>query len=264
MIQFKPYIKHSKCYPPNTITEFLAHPGGQNDLIQLAVFNHHRFAFYFWAIWLRELSKNYKKSPDLISFDWHQDLAYPADCQKDELRELNLDNEFEISFYSSYRLNPLNDNHILSAAYLDLINDVWVLCKQKSSGDAWKPEYIVDYKGRTHTIRKFENVENLQKELFASSVERMFFDIDLDYFTIENNLGFDEVFDYMDKKDIISLLSLDSGLMEWILKRTQGITIALDPKYTGGISKSLEYLELISNFWFDNSIGNRNIKWKHL
>jgi hypothetical protein len=42
-----------------------------------------------------------------------------------------------------------------------------------------------------------------------------------------------------------------------------GITIALEPEFTGGISKSMKYLSLVEKLWFE-PIGNHHVKWKHL
>ncbi len=265
MVNFNPAHKYSKSYPPNSIHNFLRHPSGKNLAIQIALFNHHRFAFFYWNLWKDELLKDYKKvSVDLVSYDWHQDLVYPQDDHKVELEKLDLENNFEVSFFSSYRLNSLNDSHIMSAVYLDIINDVWVLCRQGRFDRDWEDEYLVDYLGKKHIIRKFRNEEDLQKALFSSKIQNVFFDVDLDYFTINNNIEPNDKFKYMKNEEIKNLLSPDNKLIKWIFDRLQGITIALEPEYTGGISKSMKFLSLIEKLWFSNSIGNFHVQWKHL
>lgn len=44
----------------------------------------------------------------------------------------------------------------------------------------------------------------------------------------------------------------------------EAIQIALEPEFTGGTSKSLKYLSLIENLWFDKPLGNFHVKLKHL
>lgn len=262
MINFNARNKYSKPYPPNSIKDYLAHPSGINESIQISLFNHHRFAFYFWSQWKNDLIK--KKNIDLISFDWHQDLVYPDSIEKTELENLEIDNTFEVSCFSSFRLSPLNDTHIMSAVYLDLINDVWILCRQGSSQNSWEDKYFEDYKGKKHKIRKFKTEEELKDALFLSNIQNVFFDIDLDYFTLNNNIEPNEKFRYMKDKEIKNLLSYENELIKWIFERLEGITIALEPEFTGGISKSLKYMSLIEKLWFNKPIGNWNIKWNHL
>lgn len=265
MVNYNPHNKYSKSYPPNSIHNFLGHPSGINTSVQIGLFNHHRFAFYYWNLWKNEsLKENGKIDIDLLSYDWHQDLVYPQESCKKELTNLDTKNSFEISFFSSYRLNSLNDSHIMSAVYLDIVNDVWILCRQGKFEQDWKDEYLDDYKGKKHTIRKFKTEESLQKALFLSKIKNVFFDIDLDYFTLNNNIEPKDKYKYMKDSEIKNLLSCDNILIQWIFERLDGITIALEPEHTGGISKSFKYLSSIEKLWFDKPLGNFDVQWKHL
>lgn len=265
MVNFQASNKYSKSYPPNSVHDFLAHPSVANDVISIAVFNSHRFAFYFWNLWKKELIMERSISDiDLITYDWHQDLVYPSEGEKKELRELNLENDFEVSFYSSYRLSTLNDTHIMSAVYLDLIGDVWVLCRQGTFESDWEDEDFEDCKGKKHTIRKFKTEAELRAALLGSEIQNVFFDIDLDYFTLNNNIEPKDKFRYMKDTEIRDLISADNVLIQWIFERLSGITIALEPGFTGGISKSLKYLSLIEKNWFIKPLGNHHIRWRHL
>lgn len=257
MIEYK--LQYPQCSaPPNTVTQILGHASGRNEAIELALFNDHRFAFYFWAKWNQKFLKPF----DLVTFDWHQDLVYPEEFQKKELERIDLKNLGEVSYFSWARLNPLNDTHIMSSAYLNHIGDIWVLCKQ---GDNWEEEYIYDFLGQKHTVRKFKTAKELWHEIKTYTIERLYFDIDLDFFTIENDTSNSDLFySYETNKFIEELLSPNNELTNWILKRTEGLTIALEPGCTGGISKSLEILSVIETFWFKQSIGPRNNNWKHL
>lgn len=96
------------------------------------------------------------------------------------------------------------------------------------------------YKGRKHRIRKFRNKELLFEQLKLRQISNVFLDIDLDYFTIENSSANDRhFFTDEDKEEIRDTFSLEGDFMKWIFQRLEGFTLALEPKHTGGISKSL-------------------------
>lgn len=263
MIEVKPRNEYSNSTPANSEYQILGHPSGNlSKSIELALFNEHRFAFYYWLKW--NLKKDFKIVPDLITFDWHQDLAYPCETIKSELENLDLNNKFEISFFSWARLNSLNDDHILAATYLNQLNDIWVVCKQNHFSD-WDDEEIIDFRGNKHTIRKFPNKDRLFEQLVNSKISNVYLDIDLDYFTIENSTSNDkQKFTYMRKKEIEDTFSIDSDFMKWLFQRIDGFTIALEPEHTGGISKSLKYLSLLNKILFEGAILHWDCNWKHL
>jgi len=263
MIKVEPRNEYSNSAPANSEYQILGHPSGnKNKSIELALFNEHRFAFYYWLKW--NLQNNIRKAPDLITFDWHQDLIYPCDTIKSELENLDLKSKFEISLFSWARLNPLNDDHILAAAYLNQLNDIWVVCKQNHCSD-WDDEEIIDFQGKKHRIRKFPNKAELFKKLTTYKISNIFLDIDLDYFTIENSTSNDKHrFTYMNKKEIEEIFSINDDFMRWIFQRMDGFTIALEPEHTGGISISLKYLSLLNKILFEGNILHWDCKWKHL
>lgn len=248
--------------PPNCDHQILLHPSGnKQECIELAIFNEHRFAFYYWIKW--NSTRTYQEVPDLVTFDWHQDLAYPCDGQKEELRKLDHKNLEEVAFFTWSRLCSLNDDHIISAAYLNQLKDIWVVCKQSRHSD-WSDEEIIDYQGNVHKIRKFPNPEELHRNIIKSKTEHIYFDIDLDYFTIKNSTSNDKrIFTYVPNNEISEHFSWDSELMKWILKRMDGFTIALEPEHTGGITKSLKYLKLLNQIFFKGRIFHK-CKWRHL
>jgi len=263
------YTSSHKSYssPPNVVGALLTHASqGRKKEIEMAAFNEHRFAFYFWAKWKKENKIN--PTPDLITFDWHQDLA-PAK-NKEQLRKLNVKNLFEVSFFAWAKLSIANDDHILAAAYLDLIGDVHVVCKEaplnppkgrKStplSEDAGRRirndgivKEIIDCKGKKHFIRKYENEQALMDNIQTQNIEHLYFDIDLDYFTIENKSSNKEQrFTYMKDREIKEIFNLETPFIQWIFKRMEGLTIAFEPDYTGGIDKSMKYYNLLDKLWF--------------
>ena len=262
MIKYE--LRNEYCsWPANSYYQILRHPSGDlNKSIELALINEHRFSFYYWIKW--NLKNKVKLIPDLVTFDWHQDLAYPNDNDIEELKILDLKNPFEISCFSWARLNPLNDNHILSATYLNQIKDIWVVCKQNHFSD-WNDEQIVDLYNNIHKIRKFPDKDSLYNKLRESKITNLYFDIDIDYFTIENSTSNDKhKFTYMKNKEIENIFSLDSDFMQWIFDRMDGFTIALEPEHTGGVSKSLKYLTLLNKIFFNGDILHWNCEWKHL
>ena len=40
--------------PPGALREILSHPINESQAIELAVFQEHRFAFFYWNKWIRE------------------------------------------------------------------------------------------------------------------------------------------------------------------------------------------------------------------
>ncbi|SBW05731.1 hypothetical protein KL86DYS2_12844 [uncultured Dysgonomonas sp.] len=72
----------------------------------------------------------------------------------------------EVSFYAWAKLYPHNDNHIVSATYLNLIGDIYVVCKQTHYGkinDGVKK--FKDVHGNVHYNRKFESHEQLMQHV---------------------------------------------------------------------------------------------------
>jgi len=49
MIEVKPRNEYSNSKPPNSDYQILSHPSGNiSKSFELALFNEHRFAFYYW------------------------------------------------------------------------------------------------------------------------------------------------------------------------------------------------------------------------
>lgn len=262
MINMK--LRNESCSEPaNSDSVILKHPSGNSShSIELAYFNDHRYAFYYWSQWRHKQKQD--QIPDLITFDWHQDLGFPSEESKLELKQLDFDNNGEISFYAWARLNPNNDDHILAAAYANLIGNVWVVCKQNQFND-WGDEEIIDMYGNKHVIKKFKEWEHMSVEVMSCDIPSIYLDIDLDFFTIENNTSNDRYFfTYMKDDEIKNIFNPATDFTKWIFERMEGFTIALEPKCTGGISKSLKYISLLTDLFFDQNFHNWECNWKHL
>ena len=258
MIEFRnPY--HIE--PPGVLRQILSHPVKESEAIELAIFKEHRFAFFYWNKWIQE-SKN-EKPPCLVSLDWHQDLCYPEDIEKEWLDNLNLSSDAEVSLHSWAKLAGNNDGHILCAAYLNLVGNIYVHCRQQPFQDAWKDEEIIDKFGNRHIIKKFRTYPDLQDEMLESSETSVFFDIDLDFFSLKNGLNDGSFkFTYLKEKEIRKMLHKDNPLIHWIFERLKGITIATEPEHCGGLLKSNRLLDLINKIYFNPNLFSPNCNWK--
>ena len=130
------------------------------------------------------MGKKQQSPIDLVTLDWHQDLVYPEDCQKEELKALNIENTFETSFYAWARLSTLNDDHIVAAMYKNIIGNVYVICKQDMDRRGYD-ENIIDMSGNIHFIKKFTTTYEAYDYLMNTKIDKVFLDIDLDFFTIK-------------------------------------------------------------------------------
>lgn len=248
--------------PPGSNKQILPHPIGQNRAIELAIFQEHRYAFFYWLKWTKEKMKG--QPPCLVSLDWHQDLCFPCETEKTWLNQLDQSDDGEVALFAWSKLAGNNDGHILSAAYLNLIGDIYVHCRQAVFEHDWEDEKLIDINGNAHHIRKFKTYKELEKQLLMTSEESVYFDIDLDFFTINNPYnGKGNKFTYMAKKQIIELLSYERPLIQWIFNRLAGFTIATEPEHCGGLLKSNELLDTINKIYFEPDLFSRNCEWKH-
>jgi hypothetical protein len=77
--------------PPGCQYQIISHPSGADRAFEVAVFQEHRFAFFYWLKWRFELGPD-APPPLLVSLDWHEDLAVPCGRECDELKVLQLMN----------------------------------------------------------------------------------------------------------------------------------------------------------------------------
>lgn len=263
--------------PPGSLSELLSHPYyGDQISIEISIFNDHRYAFFFWNKWTKRLMTegSISYSPSLVTLDWHQDLVYPTETEKEWLRKLDLSNNKDVALYSWANLSHINDTHIMAAAYLNIIGDIYVHCRQGKFDRDWEDIEFVDRYGNTHMIKKFKEYKDLEKCLLASEKNNVYFDIDLDFFTLNNPLqvgGGSGNYTYLPERTIKGMLHHNNPLMHWVFQRLQGITIATEPEHTGGLLKSNRLLNTINKIWFKPSLftsrpgqWDKETQWKHL
>ncbi|WP_428738700.1 hypothetical protein [Sulfurimonas sp.] len=250
---------------PNADSTLINAPDGSDTTIEVGLFKDHRFAFYFWFKWwkqtTRKLNDDTQKAPSLISIDWHRDLCAPCDSEKTDLESLNLNSYKEVALFSWDKLNPLNDGHILSAVYLNLIGDVYVLCKQDED---LEEENFIDRWGYVHKVKCFSTKEELLAEVKKDQVEDIYFDIDLDYFTESDEAcGAGENMNLRDD-EVVYILDIESDFMDWIFQNMRGMTIATEPEFCGGIKNSNKIYDLLDSTLFYSQLFSYEAKWKHL
>ncbi len=251
--------------PPGCNIQILDHPHYPHIGLELSLFNDHRYAFYFWNRWTQKYGFEQDRityAPSLVTLDWHQDLKPPTTNQKKLLRNLDLTNKAGVALYSWANLGEDNDTHIMAAAYLNIIGDVYVHCRQGSNNE-WKDEHIKDRYGNIHTIKKFKKFIDLESYLLNSGEQGVYFDIDLDFFTISNPLSWGQAgssFTYLPDRKIREMLNPDRPLISWVLQRLWGFTIALEPEFTGGLLKSHKYLNILDQLYFKPSLFTHHSK----
>jgi hypothetical protein len=242
---------------PNADYSILQHPSGLDESLEVALVKDHRFVFYFWFKWWKEINEPYP----LITIDWHKDLCAPSDIEKEDLKNLNLNSYKDVAFFSWDKLNRLNDGHILAASYLNIIGDIYVLCKQ----DNISKESFKDYQGNEHKVVCFHSIEKLYEEVLEKNFSNLYFDIDLDYFTESEDIcGGGENLKLMSDNDILSILNPNSNFIKWIFERIRGMTIATEPKFCGGLRNSNYLYSLLDDTFFKPQLFSKKCRWKHL
>jgi hypothetical protein len=246
--------------PPGTYFSILPHPSCIDESVEVAVVQDHRFAFFYWLKWKNGFGFE-APSPILISFDWHEDLAWPEESECEELNALNTNDYKSIATFCWEKLHSQNDGHILSAAYLDLIGDIYVLRKQ----DRLSTFDFYDVNGKAHVVRCYSSIDKLLTEIKQVNDTKVFFDIDLDYFTESTEpSGGGEHLQLVPDEDIITMLNPASDLFIWMFKRLAGITIATEPLFCGGLVNSNHLLSVVNDALFYPQLLSHRPNWKHL
>ena len=257
------FIKHiGFLEPPGCMREILLHPFHMDRCIELSVFQEHRFAFYYWLKWSNELDP---EVPSLITYDWHQDLAPPYQDELPELKGLDTKNKGEVALYTWTKLSHHNDVQIRSALLLNKVKDVYIICRQDVGRK--EREIVIDFYGNRHTIYIFKDVTDFDTHLPNIRDQKVYFDIDLDFFTYGNPTSMKSPFDdkrytYMKRSNVHDLLSADNPTINWIFKRLAGFTIATEPEFCGGLKKSNYFLKIIEDLYFTPSLFHKQLHGK--
>lgn len=241
--------------PPGCYVTIIEQPRSEDESMEVAVFSEHRFAFFYWTRWTKRFSS---APPDLVSLDYHTDTAPPCADVQHALSQLDLSNETQVALAAWLDLHPHNDSHILSAAYLNLIGDIYVLQKQ---GDALEPEEFTDVNGNVHVIYVFETEEDLIAALRVASSPDVYFDVDIDFFTHYADDAEEHV--PVPVKEVRAVLDTNGPLLRWVLPRVRGMTIALEPEYCGGLRGSHGLFNAVDDLLFFPGLGRGDCAWRH-
>lgn len=239
-------------------------PGDLRSCCTIGIVHEHRFAFYYWALYSHEKGTRGQR-PILITLDSHDDVGVPSEVVTDDLDNLHIGNRTELGLFAWLRLRRLNDGHILPALYLNFFSDVYVLMNNDEDSEDFKSFHEelqqADREGNVHTVKYYQHLDRLLLDLPPDSP--VFLDIDLDFFADDNPekelLGSEQL-----KSDsfISSFLSIDGPLLEPLLNRIVGVTIALEPRYCGGLLNSLHVLDILNRELFDGTLCTNDCKWK--
>lgn len=248
-------VDPSGCTPPGTYSETIPHPGIADRNIEKAIIMEHRFAFFFWMKWRSRLQDEgliTQSGPTLISIDWHRDLAPTPEKLKESLLKLDPSNLSEVSNYVWARFDQTNDGHIGCATWLNIVGDVILL--ENSGGE--RQDIFVDHEGNDHTVYEFQEFSRFQEFILRRNDPHIFFDIDLDYFIHgKGSQQYSENFDRYSTGEIKEIIDLQHPLFNHILPTIEGMTIALEPGYCGGITNSCKIMEVVHSQLFD---GKKN------
>jgi len=246
--------------PPGTAYSILPHFADPVDrAIEVAVFQQHRFAFYFWAKWeqARRRRRRPWARPHLVTLDWHQDLCAPGSTEQDDLRALDLDSEQDVGLFCWSRLNPLNDGQILAAAFAGLIGDIFVLCKHRD-------DYLRDWtdmRGDNHRTVLCHSLDDFIRKLPATG--HVYLDLDLDYFTESDDAhGGGPNVRMVPDDEVRAVVDPAGPLMRQLLPRTAGMTIATEPTWCGGMRNSNHLFGLVDEALFDPPLLHDDADWR--
>lgn len=187
----------------------------------------HRLVLASWILW-----KDIKNKPlNLLTFDAHRDLCSENDTiQIMEHIEKTTKEKLDLRVFELLDVN--NDTHINMACELGVFDSVFVI-----SNDFSDEDYCVN-KSR---IKVFKELDDCIVDILSKSFYIL--DIDLDYFfdkdDCTNSFQFNELRlkSFLEKKTIFP-------------NNLVGITIAIEPRYCGGIVNAINVYEKIEKKLF--------------
>lgn len=141
--------------------------------------------------------------------------------------------------------------------FLNAINDVYVILKTTetfSNGRAIYRQVRQPAYGASFLLC----CEFLDKH-GRDVVHPCIFDLDLDYFS---EIKIDEWLDAPTQDS--AFFESDAPFIQWLFSRMCGMTVALEPKYCGGVHNCLRILNEVSSCLFDPPLLAARSKWKHL
>jgi hypothetical protein len=249
--------------PPGCLTAYAPLPLDNSGCCHIGIVFEHRFAFFYWALYSRGQGN---PRPVLVTLDSHNDVGVPSDVIPNDLDNLDISNRTELGFFVWTRLRRLNDSHIRPALYLDFFSDVYALLNKDKDSQEFLPNRPIvqqkDASGGLHRVHFYREADDLLKAVPKDRL--VFLDIDLDFFAMKNpegnsKLGSESL---RPETEIRSFLSLKGSFMQPLFPRLVGLTIALEPRYCGGLMNSLHILEILNEEFLDGTLCTDTCKWR--
>ncbi len=263
--------------PPGCCLVLAEHPAPRERdrrCVPVGVVLEHRYAFWLWLRVKKEMLSYDRVSgqrtadrdfrpPDLLTMDRHDDIGGSCDFIEDELRRLNQQDENEVGFFCWAGLRPLNDGHVAPAVWLNAIGDVYAITKQRDDSQC-EDRTISDRYGREHRITYLQR----PADFFALWVkdgrgDGLLWDIDLDYFTRAEEVPDQSYTPMLPDRAIADELDPSQEWVREVLMNLRGLTIALEPAYTGGLTNSLHLLRQWEKAFFDVPLSDKECSWRN-
>jgi hypothetical protein len=261
--------------PPGCVSCFVEHPNPlyrKRDCVEIGFVLEHRFAFNYWIKSKQNLMYDVRtririadddfQPPDLVTWDWHNDCGDDCKALEDKLLKLDQANEQEVAFFCWAGLSHLNDGQILPAMWLNALGNVYVIQKQMQDCQS-QSRTIRDRYGREHDLHFFRTLKD-----FATNFERtrsntgVIWDVDLDYFTKGRGPSEQSYKPALSGEEVTSMLSPTTPWMPLILRDLKGLTIAIEPEFTGGLSRSLELYRYWESALFSAPLFSKKCRWR--
>jgi len=256
--------------PPGCDNDFVDHPNPARrgkECVEVSFVMEHRFAFHYWLRCKRKLLYDRAsqewipdedfRPPDLVTWDSHDDTADDGAALKTKLLKLNQADEREVALFCWMGLHFKNDGHISPAMWLNALGNVYVIQRQKESFQRERP--LIDRYGKEHRLYFFRSHYD-----FAKTFERtrgnagVIWDVDLDYFVKRANTSPVP----LAAQEIAAALSPATAWMPLILRDLKAVTVALEPTYTGGLSRSLELFKQWQSALFCTPLFSKSCRWR--
>lgn len=261
--------------PPGCVSEFVDHPNPpyrNKRSVEVGFVMEHRFAFYYWINCKQELQRDRRTNgmidddqftpPDLVTWDWHDDVGGECDFIEEELVQLNQADKEEVALFCWAGLRQINDGQIAPALWLNALGNVYVIQKQKQ--DCLRQNRTFrDRFGHEHHVFFFRSLKDFPKTFEeTNSGTGVIWDVDLDFFTKGKSVPDQPYTPPLSGDEVQAMLSPDTPWIPLILRDLKAITIALEPTYTGGLSVSLELYRHWESALFAAPLFNKNCRWR--
>jgi len=238
LIDYSKYSDHRKMLdPPGFYRDFIKGIDNRHS-ISVFAYDNHRFLFYALALYYLELrEKKIEVKPlTLISFDYHWDLCSPSEDSLNDLQKVDLSNRNDIAFCCWNCIHPQNDTQIKSALFLNLIDDVHYICKDRQHDEG----FYKDKNGNNHRVSVYEDTNEFLKIVNIISND-IVLDIDLDYFSYKkiDSSGHKRIhIDNCKDKMVFFDVNYTENIIKYLAPKIQLITIAKEPEHCGSMYNS--------------------------